>query len=418
RAEDGLSSEVVAAVAAPVGDADDSAIAERGDSAEPSSTGSMVPLAEGTPAEEGSVAATAATARGSSFLRPPHGGSGGIAAGDYDSCADDEGDDDEDDAYSESFEEDRTDLEKGDNYDDDAGGGIPVVEHSAPGDGAHFHYDGGIGRAGHDAAADAGSSSGGRTDERQVVLSSVSEVCSEDLLAQDDSSLAGSFSIGRDFLEDALPPASGSRTSGGAAVAGGELLPWQALVFDASPSSERDGGLGAGAAAATEYPESSSSGMCGYDDGGGIGGGVTGVATSVPDGVSDDHDKETAERQEHPQEPGDDLLLYRLTAAAPTHGDAAAAAAAAAEEEENREGVGASEETNDEDDGGDNGATQGLLLPSPGQEALGENNTGSFRSHSPDGAIEVQSDDGTAAAVVRNDHLEEGAGGTLVVPES
>ncbi|CAN0481487.1 unnamed protein product, partial [Ectocarpus sp. 12 AP-2014] len=416
-ADDGLSSSSVPAVAAPVGDADGSAIAERGDSAEPSSTDSMVPLAEGTPAEEGSVAARAVTAGGSNFLRPPHGGSGGVTAGNYDSCADDDDDDDDDDdAYSESFEEDRTDLEKGGNDDDEEGGGSPVVEHPATGDGVHFHYDGGIGRAGHDAAADAGSSSGERTDERQVVLSSVSEVCSEDLLAQDDSSLAGSFSMGRDYLEDALPPASGSRTSGGAAVAGGELLPWQALVFDASPSSERDGGLGASAAAVTEYPESSSPGMCGYDDGGGIGGGVTDVATSVPNGVSDDRDKETAERQEHPQEPGDDLLLYRLAAAAPTHGDAAASEEE--EEEEKREGVGASGETNDEDDGGDNGAAQGLLLPSPGQEALGEHNAGSFRSHSPDGAIEVHSDDGAAAAVVRSDHLEEGAGSTLVVPES
>ncbi|CAM9751881.1 unnamed protein product [Ectocarpus sp. 6 AP-2014] len=411
RAEGGLSSEVVAAVAAPVGDAGDSVIAERGDSAEPSCIDSMVPLAGGTPAKEGSVAATAATAGGSNFLQPPHGGSGGVATGKYDSCADDD-----DDAYSESFEEDRTDLEKGDNDDDGAGGGSPVAEHPAPGDGAHYHYDGGIGRAGHDAAADAGSSSGERTDERPVVLSSVSEVCSEDLLAQDDSSLAGSFSIGRDYLEDALPPTSGSRASGGAAVAGGELLPWQALVFDASPSSERDDRLGVGAAAATEYPESSSPGMFDYDEEGGVRGGVTGVAASVTDGVSVDREQETAEGQEQPQEAGDDLQLYRLAAAVPTHGDAAAAATA----EEKREGVGASGETNDEDDGGDNGAAQGLLFssPSPEPEVLGEYSAGSFRCHSPDGAVEVQSDDGTAAAVVRSGNLEEGAGSTLVVPES
>ncbi|CAM9264156.1 unnamed protein product, partial [Hapterophycus canaliculatus] len=258
-------------------------------------------------------------------------------------------------AYSESFEDDPED--KGG---DDGEGGDPIVEHLLGGGGgggggsSTSSEGGGKGSTERAPPDSARGSSRAKADEGQV-LSSVSEVCSEAFSVQDEGSVAGSFSVWQDYVEDALSP-PGNVGPGDAADTAREeadALSWQALIFDASPPSVRNGGTVdsalAGAAAADDAEFSP--GVRG--SGRGEAGDGSGAILTSPAGdaltayASDEEGEMTKAREERPEETGDGIPGGRRSEKTPG--------------EEEPGGGGSC------DDGGVHGIGDGLLLPSPAE---------------------------------------------------
>ena len=381
-------------------------------------------------AKEGVAAAPPAAVSDDDVLRSPLDGTASVQASDKTESGDG--------AYSESFEEDQ---------DEDESAGL--VGDAGREDGAR--YNGAAEPVSAPDAADAakGTPPGAKVHNEQV-LSSVSEVNSDELLAKEQASFVGSFSVGRDYLEAALPPpavnppSAGDGAGSGAddPLAGsgggggdGDAKSWQALVFDASPPAEReretDGDLraptGTDAAAAADTDESGPSAGCAHEAGGSPGAAFAAAASEEAlEGREDDGDGVVPAHEEPPENVSNGVLS-KLASEAVDEVDAWG--------EESREERNSRAEVSGKIDGGGrdddgsgngDGAAEGLLLPSSG-ESLGGDSTGSFHHdeglarvagagpkgwHPSASLAEVASAaDGSGAAALENGYPENVGGG-------